>query len=68
MANSSPNHVTWTNFLTVLGIVLAAVIALNTFVWAQHSNMMSQFEKRMDGQFDNVKDRLNRIDEKLDKR
>ncbi len=63
------NHcISWANFLTVIGIVLAAAVALNAFVWSQHAREMGQFEKRMDGQFDNVKDRLNKIDQKLEKR
>jgi hypothetical protein len=61
------NCVSWTSFLTILGIALTMGVALNTFVWAQHGRTMDQFEKRMVEQFDNVKDRLNRIDSKLER-
>lgn len=62
------NCVSWMSFLTILGIALATGVALNTFVWAQNGRTMDQFEKRMVEQFENVKDRLNRIDTKLEKR
>lgn len=58
-------YVTWTSFLTVLGIIMIAALTLNSFVWAQRGREMDQFEKRMVEQFDGVKDRLNKIDDKL---
>lgn len=59
--------VTWPAFLTVLGLILTALIALNTFVWSQAGREMGQFEKRMDGQFNNVSKRLDKIDRKLER-
>ncbi len=60
-------YITWTSFLVVLGLILTGGIALNTIIWNLHSKEQIQFEKRMLEQFDNVKSRLNRIDQKLDK-
>jgi len=62
------NGVTWHSFLAILGIIVIAGLALNSFVWAQQNRTMDQFEKRMVEQFNGVKERLNKIDGKLEKR
>ena len=61
-------NVKWSSLLTILAIILTSGLLLNTFVWAQHGRTMDQFEKRMVEQFENVEKRLDRIDNKLEKR
>jgi uncharacterized membrane protein YfbV (UPF0208 family) len=62
------NYVTWTSFLSVVTAAIILGLGLNAFIWAQNNRTMDQFEKRMVEQFENVKNRLNNIDDKLEKR
>ena len=70
MAGTKQNggFITWPAFLTVLGLILTGLIALNTFVWSQAGREMAQFEKRMDSQFLNISKRLDKIDRNLERR
>ena len=68
-------HVTWGHFLSVMGLILIGLIALNSFVWAMHSREMVQFEKRLDTQVQNLTEKIDRcrvglekIDKKLEER
>ncbi|MCP3882360.1 MAG: hypothetical protein GY701_28795 [Sulfitobacter sp.] len=60
-------YITWANFLVVVGIIVAAMTTLHTFVWSQHAREMVQFEKRFDGQFLMLKEHLNKIEVKLER-
>ncbi len=65
---SKNNYVTWSHFLTIVTAAVIAGLGLNAFIWAQNNRTMDQFEKRMVEQFNGVKERLNKIDSKLERR
>ena len=68
MTTQKNNYVTWSHFLTIITAAVLAGLGLNAFIWAQNNRTMDQFEKRMVEQFDGVKERLNKIDHKLERR
>ena len=65
---SKNSYVDWRSFLTIVTVAIIAGLGLNAFIWAQNNRTMDQFEKRMVEQFDGVKERLNKIDHKLELR
>ncbi len=62
MATAKQNgYVTWTNLLVIIGLALTAAIGISSM----HRGEQIQFEKRVMERFGEMKDRLNRIEEKL---
>ena len=54
-------YVTWPSFLVLVSLVLSLSAGFSAFY-------LQQFEKRMDGQFSSIEKRLDKIDEKLDRK
>lgn len=65
MTKEKNGYVTWAAFLTISAIVLTAVLAFNGAIWTLHAREQAQFEKRMVEQFDNVKEQLREIKERI---
>lgn len=64
MTNSN-GYVTWRSLIAVVSIAVTLGLGVNTFIWMMHAREQAQFEKRMDGQFSNIKDQLLDIKSRL---